>query len=121
MGKERADLGFSDALDDFNPADWPGKPPRGLKRPLETETAKAAAAAGFRSREPLAAPERAGEGSPARRRRTGRNAQFNIKATPETIAAFYAIADRHGWGLGETLEHAVAALEERQGTRSEQM
>lgn len=118
MSKERADLGFSDALNDFNPADWPGKPPRSPERPLKSETAKAAAAAGFRSREPLATSEKAREGSPTRRRRTGRNAQFNIKATPETIAAFYAIADRHGWGLGETLEHAVAALEERQGGRS---
>jgi hypothetical protein len=59
---------------------------------------------------PEPVPERAGEGA-LRRRRTGRNAQFNLKAQPETIAAFCAIADRQGWGLGETLEQAVALLE----------
>jgi hypothetical protein len=31
----------------------------------------------------------------------------------ETIAAYCALADRMGWGLGETLEKAVALLEER--------
>lgn len=46
-----------------------------------------------------------------RRRRTGRNVQFNIKATPETIARFTAIADKNGWVFGEALEHALDALE----------
>lgn len=41
----------------------------------------------------------------------GRNAQFNIKAKPETIEAFYKVADANGWGLGEMLGHAVALLE----------
>ncbi|MFI0396956.1 hypothetical protein [Paracoccus jiaweipingae] len=39
------------------------------------------------------------------------NAQFNIKAKPETIEAFYKVADANGWGLGETLEHAVDLFE----------
>jgi hypothetical protein len=111
MGKERADLGFADMLDDFDSTEWaPSKPRDSNVRPEKTETHKAAAAAGFRSREPKPEPDRAGEGA-VRRRRTGRNAQFNLKARPETIAAFCAIADRQGWGLGETLEHAVALLE----------
>jgi hypothetical protein len=46
-----------------------------------------------------------------RRRRTGRNVQFNIKATPETIARFTSIADKNGWVFGEALEHALDALE----------
>jgi hypothetical protein len=46
-----------------------------------------------------------------RRYRTGRNAQFNIKARADTIERFYALADRNGWVLGETFERAVAALE----------
>jgi len=46
-----------------------------------------------------------------RRHRTGRNIQFNIKARAETIDRFYAIADLHGWILGETFERAIAALE----------
>jgi hypothetical protein len=46
-----------------------------------------------------------------RRHRTGRNIQLNIKARAETIDRFYAIADLHGWVLGETFERAIAALE----------
>jgi hypothetical protein len=46
-----------------------------------------------------------------RRYRTGRNTQLNIKARAEVIEAFYALADREGWVLGEAFEHAVAALE----------
>jgi len=118
MARERADLGFSDALDEFDPEEW--GPPKGraandkpvLPRPEKAATSQAAAAAGFRSREPKTAPDsRVGEGAAPRRRRTGRNAQFNLKAKPETIAAFCAVADRQGWGLGETLEQAVALLE----------
>jgi hypothetical protein len=50
-----------------------------------------------------------------RRHRTGRNIQLNIKARADTIARFYAIADRQGWGLGETFERALAALERSWG------
>lgn len=141
--KERADLGFADALDDFDPAEWAPKPAAPGPRPETAGTRKAAAAAGFRSREPQSGlssglPSRLGRAGevpapevpapevkvpevkvaeakvaevPVRRRRTGRNAQFNLKARPETIAAFCAVADLQGWGLGETLEHAVALLE----------
>lgn len=116
MSKERADLGFGDELEDFNPAEWqPKKIKPSNDRPPKAQTRKAAAAAGFKSREPKSEPEpmpeRAGQGDAPRRRRTGRNAQFNLKARPETIETFCAVADRQGWGLGETLEHAVALLE----------
>jgi hypothetical protein len=71
-------------------------------------------AAKFHSREPKPAPPQ----PPAlvlpareqRRYRTGRNVQFNVKASQETVDAFYSIADGQGWVLGETLEHALAAL-----------
>ena len=65
----------------------------------------AAEAAGFKSREP-------GQGSPRkqRRRRTGRNQQFNIKTPPAAIEDFCAIADAMPWGLGETLENAIPLL-----------
>jgi hypothetical protein len=46
-----------------------------------------------------------------RRRRTGRNVQFNIKATRETIARFTALADKNGWVFGEVLDRALDALE----------
>lgn len=68
-------------------------------------------AANFQSREPrreiLAEPPR----REPRRYRTGRNIQLNIKARADIIEAFYGIADRKGWVLGETFERAVAALE----------
>ena len=113
MSRERADLGFTDALEDFDPADWAPKAATPRARAPKAATREAATAAGFRSREPAPAPapERAGEEpSLPRRRRTGRNRQLNLKATPETVETFCAIADRHGWGLGETLEKAVALL-----------
>ena len=68
-------------------------------------------AANFQSREP---PREIPAGSTKReprRYRTGRNIQLNIKAPAEVIEAFYGIADRKGWILGETFERAVAALE----------
>ena len=108
MARERADLGFSEALDEFDPAEWQPKPERTASRAV-------AEASGFRSGE-AQAPERAGEGSPVlRRRRTGRNAQFNLKARPDTITDFCAVADRQGWGLDETLERAVELLEKGYG------
>lgn len=104
--RERANLGFSDELDNFDADAW--TKPKTDSRPRATErppVVDAAHAAGFRSREPrLDTPKR------ERRRRTGRNAQFNIKARPETIEAFCEVADANGWGLGETLEQAVELL-----------
>jgi hypothetical protein len=89
-------------LSDFKPA-----PP---KRPAVQKDAirEISEANNFPSR----APERA---KPAkvvlRRRRTGRNVQFNIKATPETIARFTSLADKHGLVFGELLDRALDALE----------
>jgi hypothetical protein len=71
-------------------------------------------AAQFHSREPGARASGPAEAEPRReqrRYRTGRNVQFNVKASQQTIDAFYSIADREGWVLGETLEHALAALQ----------
>lgn len=118
MTKERASLGFSDALEEFNPADWTPTPPTAVNVKPDTAAArKAAEVSGFRSREPKPMPitpeAGAGQGGVPRRRRTGRNAQINLKARPETIEAFVAIADRQGWGLGETLEYAVDLLQQK--------
>lgn len=110
MGKERVSLGFDDELDSFNPNDWmPSKAKPEKERPKPEAAREAAQAAGFQSREPM----KAEPASTQRRRRTGRNAQFNLKAKPETIEAFCAVADGQGWGLGETLEYAVELLHER--------
>jgi hypothetical protein len=70
-------------------------------------------------------PERAARlstGAPKqqqRRRRTGRNVQFNIRATPEAIERFIAISDRQGWVFVETLDHALTALEQSLARKSE--
>lgn len=120
MTDNRADLGFADALEDFNVNDWMPRTPAVNEKPPKVATEKAAIASGFRSREPQPAPVKpAVRQEPPRRRRTGRNAQFNLKARPETIEAFCAIADAQGWGLGETLERAVALLQREHGGRTE--
>jgi hypothetical protein len=106
MTKPRADLGFASELETFDPQAWTPPASRVANRPQKDQVEEAASAAGFRSREPATPPQ----AQTMRRRRTGRNAQFNIKAKPETIEAFCQIADANGWGLGETLEYAVALL-----------
>jgi hypothetical protein len=73
-----------------------------------------AEASRFPSREAkvnLAAAERPPMRRPPRTHRTGRTMQFNARTTPQTVEALYAIADRQGWLVGETLEHALAALQ----------
>jgi antitoxin ParD1/3/4 len=47
----------------------------------------------------------------ARRYKTGRNQQINIKATPQIIERLYKIADARRVPLGELLEQALDALE----------
>ncbi|MFZ3181667.1 MAG: stability/partitioning determinant [Methylocystis silviterrae] len=119
MSNTRTNLGFGSELDAFDPSSWSDPPAK--TRPAPTEkaaTRKVAEAIGFQSREATskAASEPPSSAPPTiarsdRRRRTGRNAQFNLKVRPETIEAFCRIADLQGWGLGETLERAVILLE----------
>lgn len=119
MGRDRVNLGFGDPLDDLDLSEFkPRHAP--TERPRSGETSRAAEAAGFRSREAKGTAniaDGAGGAAQQRRRRTGRNAQFNLKARPETIADYCAIADRMGWGLGETLEKAVELLKDRYGEK----
>jgi hypothetical protein len=66
-------------------------------------------AANFRSREPaktqpLRQPAQQLVKRSPRRHRTGRNVQFNVKASQETVDAFYEISDRNDWVLGKTLK-----------------
>lgn len=103
MSRQRANLGFSDALNDLSAFE-----PIPKAAPKNTMSGQAAEVSGFVSREPKT-PQHP---KPQRRRRTGRNAQFNIKAKPDTIEAFCKVADANGWGLGETFEHAVELLEQ---------
>lgn len=48
---------------------------------------------------------------PRRKHVTGRNQQFNIKATAATIEKFYRLADARKVPLGQLLEDALNALE----------
>lgn len=64
----------------------------------------------FTSRQPAKPAKKADRRKP-RIHRTGRNVQFNAKATPETIAKFYRLADEKKVTLGEAFEMAVDALE----------
>ena len=93
--------------DEIDVAGFAPKPKETPAGPAKAEVRAVAEAANFRSREGGSAPLRA----PQRRHRTGRNAQLNIKATQETIDAFTAISEQQGWVFGETLEHALRALE----------
>jgi hypothetical protein len=81
------------------------------KAPPAEEVRAVAHAAQFRSREPAPAKPEAKAKRAPRRYRTGRNVQFNVKASMETVDAFYSITDQQNWVLGETLERAVEALQ----------
>src|ERR1044072_5481558 len=106
MAKSRASI-FGEA----NDIDVSGFAPKSAKddaAPTPNQVKAVAEASNFRSRDPNPA-----SGSPKReprRYRTGRNAQVNIKASQQTIDAFYDVCDRTGWVGGETLEYAIAAL-----------
>ena len=64
--------------------------------------------ASFRSRDPKPTPPPPRE---PRRHRTGRNVQLNLKVRQEDADAFYALADEHGWVLGEAFQKAIEALQ----------
>jgi hypothetical protein len=69
-------------------------------------------AANFPSREPASRKKPPQAVKKARRvHRTGRNIQLNVKVSLETQELIYAITDQNGWVLGETVEHAIAALQ----------
>ena len=84
-------------------------------KPVEQETVERIAKENnFPSRQAVKVPN-----TPRRKPRiyrTGRNQQFNAKATPETIERFYKLANEKNVPLGELLRLALDALE-RAGDR----
>lgn len=108
MTGTRAKIGFGDALSDLG-----GFEP--TKRQKPAPEPQAAAEAGFTRREPTPPTAKVPEPpqKAQRRRRTGRNAQINIKAKPETLGQFYAAADEMGIGVGEAFEVAVDLLQKK--------
>jgi hypothetical protein len=93
--------------------DVSGFAPKGppIAAPPAAQVRAVSEAAKFPSREAQTRPPASAPKREPRRYRTGRNVQFNMKASQEAVEAFYAVSDTQGWVLGETLEHAVAALQ----------
>lgn len=94
-------------LSEFKPRPAPSK--RAAREQPSEDINRLAQENGFPSRQPPKddpAPR-----TRARRHTTGRNQQINVKATPETIAKFYRLADERKVVLGELLERALDALE----------
>ena len=111
MTTQRRDLGFGSTE--------PIILPSGKKSAEEIELRKRAAesaamASGFPSREPIKSePSVAPSISTARdrRKRTGRDKAFACRTTEEHVDRFYKIVDSNSWGVGETFERALEALE----------
>jgi hypothetical protein len=97
--------------DDFDLSTFAPKPAPPVDTPPVDQVRLVTEAARFPSRQPAAVTEK----RKPRRWRTGRTAQFNCRITPEAFAAFYAIADQQNWTVGATVEHALAALQEKLG------
>jgi hypothetical protein len=118
MAKNRASIFDSDELDVSEFAPRIASDPNAV--PVEQVRAIAEASQ-FPSREvkkcPLAVSPPAAKRQP-RRHRTGRTVQFNCRTTQGTVDGMYAIADQQGWLVGETLEHALAALQRELKDRS---
>lgn len=107
--KPRASI-FEDVLD-VDVSDFAVKKRGDDNAPPQEQVRALAEAANFRSREGSLAFVSPAKKRPGRVHRTGRNVQFNIKASQETVDAFYALTEAHpGWVLGYTLERAVEAL-----------
>lgn len=81
-------------------------------KPIETQQIeRIAVEMGFPSRQPSIALAHSLKTQVRRRYTTGRNQQLNVKATAETVAKFYRLADQQRVPLGELLEQALQALE----------
>jgi hypothetical protein len=105
MPDERTSIFHEDIdLSGFAPESEPAK-----AAPSAELVRKVSESAHFHSREPARA--RSQPKHKLRTYRTGRSATFSAKTTPIVYDAFYAIADRQEWKIGETLEHALAALQ----------
>ena len=115
---QRASI-FEDTLEvdlsDFSPKKRPD-----TKAPTQAQVRAVAEAANFPSRQArdVSAPVAAAAAAKSKTKReprvhrTGRNVQFNVKASQVTIDAFYAVTNANeGWVLGYTLERAIAALQ----------
>ena len=113
MTKPRASI--FEETEDLDVSGFAPKTAPDADAPAPERVRAVAEAANFRSREPRPAKSAAMPKHSPRRYRTGRNVQLNLKASQETVDAFYSVADKNGWVLGETLERAIQALERELG------
>ena len=117
MKKQRADIGFGDELENLDPKEFQTPSGQGSSTaPLvpKEEVQTVAEQTGFTSRE--ATPVQNQVTATQRKRRTyrtGRNEQFNMKVRANVKKTFLDITDQKQWVLGETLEYALAALQEK--------
>jgi hypothetical protein len=108
MAKQR--INFFDTPD-IDIAAFKPKTREEVRAPTAEDVNTIAKAANFPSREAKPVVAKTLEKRAPRVHRTGRNVQFNVKASQETIDQIYSITEAHeGWVLGYTLERAVAAL-----------
>jgi hypothetical protein len=113
MSKTRANIFGEDDTDVLDVTGFAPKTGTDDNAPPAEQVRAVAQAANFKSREPTAAKvePKTTKRSP-RRYRTGRNVQLSVKASKQTVDAFYAITEAHsGWVLGYTLQRAIEALE----------
>ena len=99
-----------DSLGDFKPVPSP------RPKPAPELVRQVSEASNFPSRSSTAKPKASPAPEPAarpaqRRHRTGRNVQMNLKVTAETSERFTRLSTEQGWVFGETLVHALDALE----------
>lgn len=108
MNRTRAS-GFG-PMPDLDISSFAPKPRPDAMAPEAAKVREISEAAKFPSRE--AAPPKAKKAKRVPRiYRTGRNVQFNLKASQAAIDAFYDLCDRQGWVMGVTFERAIAALQ----------
>jgi hypothetical protein len=117
MTKVRANI-FEDESPALDVTGFAPKADLDPKAPPPEQVRAVSQAAKFTSREPSAAarPEPKAKTAAAkrepRRHRTGRNVQLSVKASKDTVDAFYALTESQpGWVLGYTLQRAIEALQ----------
>jgi hypothetical protein len=116
MSKARANIFGDDESPSLDVTGFAPKMNSDPKAPAPEEVRAVSQAAKFTSREPTAGtkadPKTKTTKREPRRYRTGRNVQLSVKASKETVDAFYAVTEAQpGWVLGYTLQRAIEALQ----------
>jgi hypothetical protein len=111
MSKPRASIFEESGSQEIDVASFAPKTSIDSKAPKPEQVRAVAQAAKFVSREATAVTPEAQAKRAARRYRTGRNVQFNVKALQGTVDAFYSVTEAQGWVLGYTLQRAIEALQ----------